>query len=199
MLRCVPSGASTPLAGATLPVLPYAAECLRKQRAAQGALAVQHGSVVSPPDLQKLNGWLDGVLSSPKRVRDEKELVELARLLASPTLERIAHEAREERALTERYAELAEGLDDPAVSVAERERRHAEFAHLRKRLGGQILHSAEASGTDRTALAAVLARLQVVLENAAKDASSSKKGRAPDYRPLLARVRELGGGKAPAP
>jgi hypothetical protein len=197
-LRCVPSDAGAPRERAPLPVLPHAAECLREQQAAQGGLAAQRRTA-PPPELQKLNVWLDGTLSSPKRVRDEKELLELARLLASPAIELMAHEAREERELTERYAELAEGLDDPAVSVTERERRHAEFAKLRKRLGGQIVHSAEASGADRTALAAVLARLQVVLESAASQASNSKRGRLPDYRPLLARVRELGGGKAPAP
>jgi hypothetical protein len=197
-LRCVQSGGSTPRARATPPGLPHAVQCLREQHAAQGVRVVPRGSA-PPPELQKLNGWVDGALASPKRVHDEKELVELAKLLASPTLERIAHEAREERALTERYAELAESLDDPSVSAAERERRHAEFAHLRKRLGGQIVQSAEASGTDRTALAAVLSRLKIVLESAATQTGSPKKGRAPDYRPLLARVRQLGGEKAAGP
>jgi hypothetical protein len=197
-LRCVQSSCATPPGDASLPALPLASECLREQRAAQDVQAPPHGSA-PPPELQKLNGWVNGALTSPKRVHDEKALVELATLLASPTLERIAHEAREERALTERYAELAESLDDPSVSVAERERRHAEFAHLRKRLGGQMVRSAEASGTDRTALAAVLSRLQSLLESAADQTASTKKGRAPDYRPLLARVRQLGGGKAPGP
>jgi len=118
--------------------------------------------------------------------------------LASPVLERIARDAREERALTERYAELAEALDDPDVSAAERERRHAEFAHLRKRLGGQIVQSAQASGTDRTSLAATLSRLHLQLEQASQ-AKPPKKTRAPNYTPLLTRLRELGAGKVPTP
>jgi hypothetical protein len=128
----------------------------------------------------------------------EAALRELAQLLAAPALERLAREAREERELTEHYAELAENLDDPNVSAGERERRRAEFATLRKRLGGQIVQGASSSGGERTQLSALLAHLITLLELPAPPPKSGKKAKPqrPDYKPLLGRLRELRGEKA---
>lgn len=183
------------------PALPNAVACLNQQRKAQARATAQPSGPLAP-ELQKLKLWLDDAQRTPTRLHDEAQLRELSQLLASPALERIAREEREERALTERYAELAEALDDPAVSSSERERRHAEFARLRQRLGGNIVASAEASGAERTALALALARLQPLLEAAAasgKSAQKLQKGAKADYQGLLGRVHELGEGKASAP
>lgn len=196
-LRCVREGGGLPDTRVPLPVLPEATACLQEQRKSQGPVAGRTAAP-PPPELQQLKDWLAASERTPAQLRDQAQLKVLAQLLASPTLERIAREAREERALTERYAELAESLDDPDASVAERERRHAEFAHLRKRLGGQIVQSAQASGTDRTALGATLSRLYVNLEFASQS-KPPKKGPAPNYGPLITRLRELGAGKASAP
>jgi len=196
-LRCVREDGGVPNTRTPAPVLPAANACLQEQRKSQG-IAVGRATVPPPPELQQLQSWLEAAERTPARLRDEVQLGVLAQLLASPVLERIARDAREERALTERYAELAEALDDPDVSAAERERRRAEFAHLRKRLGGQIVQGAQASGTDRTSLAATLSRLHLNLEHASQS-KPPKKTRAPDYPPLLARLRELGAGKAAAP
>jgi hypothetical protein len=193
-LRCTRDPSADPKAHPPLPVLPHAAECLRAQRLAQG-LAVEQPSFTPPPELQKLRAWVDLVKHTPKLWHSEPQLQELSRLLASPAIEQLAREAREERSLTEHYAELAEGLDDPAVSEGERARRHAEFDSLRKRLGGQIVHKAE-GGTDRTQLAALLAHVQAMLDEAARQSKSAKHGAAFDYRPLQARVHELASGKA---
>lgn len=189
-LRCVrdSSGAAPPL-----PVLPYAAECLREHRKSRQTLL--GAGVPTPPDLQKLKAWLDNAELQPSVLRNQKGLTELAQLLTSPTLERLAREEREERALTERYAELADGVDDPAVSAAERARRREEFAHLRRRLGGQIVQSAEGASVGRRQLAAVLARLQSMLAAAAEQ--TPKKGPKPSYEPVLTRVRELGATNSP--
>jgi hypothetical protein len=196
-LRCVREG--VPAAGVreTPPVLPGAIECLRAHRQAQRQPAPILASQL--PELQKLEAWLDLAQRTPQLLHNEANLKDLSALLAAPELDNLAQQARDERALTERYAELAEGLDDPAVSEAERERRHAEFTNLRKRLGGQIVHSAEAAGAQRTELGAVLRHLQAALENAAIGGKSGKKAKAPDYAPLLTRVRELGAGKATKP
>ena len=171
-------------------------DCLNAERQAQG-LSAEQPSAAPSPDLDKLRAWIDVVTHSPKLLRSDTQLQSLSQILASPGIEQLAREAREEHALTEHYSELAEGLDDPSVSVSERERRHAEFDNLRKRLGGQLVHKAE-GGSDRTQLAAVLAHLQLMLEEAALQGKGNKKI-VVDYRPLLARVRELGGGKAPTP
>ena len=153
------------------------------------------------PELQKLKAWVDVAQRTPGVLQNEGTLRELATLLAAPALERLAQEAREERALTEHYAELAEGLDDPSVSPGERERRRAEFEGLRKRLSGKIVQSAVASGSERTTLSALLSHLLQLLEERAARARSAKKGklRPPDYAPLLTRVHELRGEKAKAP
>jgi hypothetical protein len=196
-LRCVRDGVPTPGVHEAPPVLPGASECLRAHRQAQREATPTNASQL--PELQKLKAWLDVAQRAPQMLHSEANLKDLSALLAAPALDGLAQQAREERALTERYAELAEGLDDPAVSEAERERRHAEFAHLRKRLGGQIVHSAEASGTERTELGAVLQHLLSALENAAFSGKGAKKGKTLDYAPLLTRVRELGAGKAPKP
>lgn len=189
-LRCVKDGGNTSQR-ASLPVLPHAAECLREQRKSQGLLASQ---VAAPPpaELKKLRAWLDAAETSPAHLRSEAQLRELNALLTSPALERLAREGREERALTERYAELAEGLDDPSVSPGERKRRHEEFDSLRRRLGGKIVQAVEAAGTGHTEADAILSRLLVLLE-AAKNAKTQKKGHAVDYEPALSRIRALGG------
>jgi hypothetical protein len=177
--------------------LPGAAECLRTHRKAQRQSTQVAESKL--PELQKLKTWLDLAQRNPQLLHSPAGLKELEALLAAPALDGLAQQAREERALTERYAELAEGLDDPSVSDAERERRHAEFAHLRKRLGGQIVQSAEATGTQRTDLGAALLHLKNLLAAAPTAAKGPKKGKALDYAPILARLRALDGGKAPSP
>jgi hypothetical protein len=195
-LRCV----APPTVASSAPPLPYAHECMKALRKAQGSGKVASLSA-QPVELQKLKAWLDLVQSSPAAMRNEGALRELGQLLAAPALERMAREEREERALTEHYAELAEGLDDPNVSSGERERRRAEFDSLRKRLGGQLAATAE-SGRERTQLAALLARVIQMLETAATNAKASKKPpktRPPDYQPLLQRLHELRGEKATTP
>jgi hypothetical protein len=186
-LRCVREAAEAP----PLPVLPFAAECLREQRRHRSPAV----SVSAPPpaELGKLKAWLDSAQRAPVTLRSEAQLAELKKLLASEPLQRLAREAREERALTERYSELAEGLDDPSVSAGERKRRRDEFDQLRRRLGGQIVQSAESAGGSRAQLGAVLAHLQGLLEAAAKAYKPPKRGPKLEYESLLSRVRELGG------
>ena len=196
-LRCVREGGGPPNTSVPLPVLPEATTCLQEQRKSQG-ISTGRTPAPLPPELQQLKDWLASAERAPAHLRDPVQLNLLSQLLTSPTLDRVARDARNERALTERYAELAEGLDDPNVSAAERERRHAEFAHLRKRLGGQIVQSAQASGGDHTALGATISRLYAVLESVSQ-IKQPKKGRVLDYAPLLTRLRELGAGKAKAP
>jgi hypothetical protein len=146
----------------------------------------------------RLKAWLSLAETTPSLLRTEAGLKELTNLLSSSGLDELAQRAREERALTERYAELAEGLDEPDASPSERERRHAEFAHLRKRLGGKLVTVAEGAGRQPTELFAVLLRLRALLDVAAQ-AKSSKRGSALNYGPLLARLHELQDGKAPKP
>jgi hypothetical protein len=196
-LRCVRSSVLATGAHPTPPVLRNATECLRAQREAQGLVGAA-ATFEAPPELQRLKSWLDRAQRTPAMLRTESDVQELMRLLAAPALETLARQAREERALTERYAELAEGLDDPAVTEGERERRHAEFDHLRKRLGGQIVHSAEASGV-AVDLGAVLVRVQRLLEGVAGQAQGTPKPKLPNLAPLLAQVRALGSGKASVP
>jgi hypothetical protein len=196
-LRCVREDGGLPNTRVPPPVLPEASSCLQEQRKSQGISAARALAPL-PAELQQLKDWLASAERAPAHVRDPVQLNLLSQLLTSPTLERLARDARDERALTERYAELAEALDDPNVSAAERERRHAEFAHLRKRLGGQIVQSAQASGGDHTALGATVSRLYVVLDSASQ-VKAPKKGRVLDYGPVLARLRELGAAKAKAP
>jgi len=197
-LRCVHDGA---LAGlrATPPVLPHAAACLREKRGAAGRLTVGPGPKASP-EVQALKRWLEAVERAPENARDQRQLAALSELLASPSLERIASQARDERALTERYADLAESLDDPSVPQSERDRRHAEFEHLRRRLGDQIVSSSESAGSDHTALPALLSRLLVVVEAAAdakpQPSKPQKKPRV-DYTPVLTRLRALSGKLSP--
>lgn len=192
-LRCVNDGAAESLRK-TPPVLPHASACLREQRKAEGRVGSEP-SPTSAPEVQALRRWLDAAERSPENVHDGRQVLALAQLLASPTLEHIALEARNERALTDRYAELAEALDDPAVPQSERERRRAEFEHLRRRLGSQIVGSAERGGTDRTSLPALLSRLLVVVQAAADPktkAKAPKKARV-DYGPVLDRLQSLNG------
>jgi hypothetical protein len=151
------------------------------------------------PELQQLKGWVTNAQRNPQLLRSEPGLKELMGLLAAPALDNLAKRARDERALTERYAELAEGLDDPGISEGERQRRHAEFDHLRKRLGGQIVQSAEATGAQRTELGALLLHLQGMLEAATMLPKGARKAKLPNYGPVLARLRELGSGKVSAP
>jgi len=196
-LRCVREALPTPGVPEPPPVLPGAAECLRAQRQAQRQPTQVAESKL--PELQKLKSWLDLAQRAPQLLHSPAGLKELEALLAAPALDRLAQQAREERALTERYAELAEGLDDPAVSDAERERRHAEFAHLRRRLGGQIVQSAEASSAQRTDLGAALLHLKSLLAGVPPAKKRDKRGKALDYAPILERLRALDSGKAPSP
>lgn len=197
-LRCVRERGPAPSPQVKPPVLAGAAECLRAQRQAQGLLPPP-ASVTPVPELQQLKGWVTNAQRNPQLLRSEPGLKELMGLLAAPALDNLAKRARDERALTERYAELAEGLDDPAISEGERQRRHAEFDHLRKRLGGQIVQSAEAAGAQRTELGALLLHLQGMLEAATALPKGAKKAKLPNYGPVLARLRELGSGKVSAP
>jgi hypothetical protein len=199
-LRCVSKAPATANgAHVTPPPLPHALECLKVLRQQQAALRLGPAAVPLL-ELQKLKAWVESVERSPAVIESEAALHELAQLLATPALERLAREAREEHALTEHYAELAEGVDDPNVSAGERERRRAEFDNLRKRLGGQ-LGQKPGSGNDRTQLAALLTHLVTLLQSTPppKPGKKATKARAPDYRPLLTRVRELRGEKALAP
>lgn len=196
-LRCVNEGGVNG-GRASPPVLPHAAACLREHRRAERPVAAE-SRLKSVPEVKALERWLDAAERSPERARDQRQLLELSVLLASPQLERLAQEARDERALTERYAELAEGVDDPSVPPSERERRRAEFEHLRRRLRGQLVRGA-ASGPDRSALPALLARLLLVVEAAAEakpSPSKPSKKPKPDLSPLLTRLRALSGRRAP--
>jgi hypothetical protein len=197
-LRCVRESGPAPSPLVRPPVLAGAAECLRAQRQAQALLRPSPSSPLMP-ELQQLKGWMALAQRTPQLLRSEAGMKDLLALLGAPALDDLAKRAREERALTEHYAELAEGLDDPTISPGERERRHAEFDHLRKRLGGQIVHSAEAAGAQHTELGALLLHLEGMLEAAAILPKGAKKVKLPDYGPVLARVRELGRGKASAP
>ena len=194
-LRCTrsPTDGADTKAHTSWPVLPHAVDCLHAQRQAQGATP-ERSTTTAEPGVEKLRDWIDEAKRSPKFLRSDASLRDLSRLLASPALEQLARDARDERALTEHYSELAEGLDDPAVSAGERERRHAEFDKLRQRLADELVHEAE-GGADRTQLAALLSHLQFMLEDASIHGKPGKPG-AIDYRLILARVRELGGGKA---
>jgi hypothetical protein len=199
-LRCVPpTRATADVPSPPPPPAPYAVECLKILRQQRSALAAGPAAV-PPVELQKLEAWVKSVQGSPALVESEAALHELAQLLATPALERLAREARDERALTEHYAELAEGLDDPNVSAGERQRRRAEFDNLRRRLGGQLVHT-PGSGNDRTQLAALLSHLVSLLQNTpvSKTGKKPSKARSPDYRPLLSRLRELRGEQASAP
>jgi hypothetical protein len=147
-----------------------------------------------------MKAWVESSERSPAVAQSEVALHELAQLLAMPSLEQLAREAREERMLTEHYAERAEGIDDPNVTPGERERRRAEFGSLRKRLGGQLVQGA-GSGSDRTQRAGLLTHLVSLFERAPTPSSGKKqpKTRQPDYRPLLTRLHELRREKAPTP
>jgi hypothetical protein len=197
-LRCVREATGQPAASGNLPPLPNAAACLSQQRSSQGLAAPSVRAPAVVPDLQKLKAWLDQVNRSPALLKNERHIHELEQLLAAPALDQLARDAREERALTERYAELADGLDAPELSPGERERRRAEFDSLRKRLGGKIVGSAEAAGGARTELSAVLQHLELMIEPLQTVITKSKRRPRFDYGQVLARVHELGGkGKTP--
>lgn len=201
-LRCVPPAPATAeVERGAAPPLPYARECIKALRQANATLK----AAPTPPlaELQKLKAWVESAQRAPAVAQSEASLAELSQLLAMPALERLARDAREERELTEHYAELAEGLDDPNVSAGERERRRAEFGSLRRRLGGQIVQGGASSGSDRTQLSALLAHLIQLFEAppaaATKPAKKPAKTKQPDYGPLLVRLKELRGEKATAP
>lgn len=200
-LRCVPPNRQT-LQGKppASPPLPFAQECLKSLRVSQAALELRSNSAPAP-ELQRLKSWIDAAERSPAVVESETALRELSQLLSTPSIERMAHDAREERALTEHYAQLAEGLDDPNVSAGERERRRAEFATLRKRLGGQISQQAVSSGNDRLQLSALLAHLERALQARAQPDAGKKPSKQPrpNYAPVLSRLRELRGQKVSGP
>jgi hypothetical protein len=202
-LRCVrDGGAPASSTAATMPPLPNAAACMRALRAEQTTLKTSSSTAISLPELQKLKAWVAIAQRTPAVLQNQATLKELGELLSAPALERLAQEAREERVLTEHYAELAEGLDDPGVSEGERERRRAEFDSLRKRLGGKIVQSAVAASAERTELSALLSHILGLIESSAAQAKTAKKPtktRPSDYGPLIARVQQLRGEKAKAP
>lgn len=200
-LRCV--RASVPQEGATRPTpppLPHAAECLRVMRAEQASLKTAPAPLA--PELTRLEAWVKQASTTPAMVQTEAAQRELSQLLATPAVERLASEAREERALTERYAEVAERIDDPTATPGERERRRAEFDSLRKRLAEQLSQSAVAAGAGRRQLAALLARLEELLEShaapAAKPGQKPKKPN-PGAVALAKRVNELQGASPSKP
>lgn len=184
-LRCVRENASSP----ALPSSSQALACLRAQRELQKPIETPTSGV--PRELKDLRGWVDSAARSPKQLRDPLRLAELSHLLTSPTLDRLARDAAEERALTERYSELAESLDDAAASPSERARRRAEFDNLRRRLGTRIALSA--NGGDQLQLGALLTQVQALLEAAAAQSTKRRGREIPGYGPLLARVRGLAG------
>lgn len=200
-LRCV--RASVPQPGATRPSpppLPHAAECLRTMRAEQASLKTAPAPLA--PELTRLETWVRQASTTPGMLQTETAQRELSQLLAAPAVERLASEAREERALTERYAELAERIDDPTATPGERERRRAEFDSLRKRLAGQLSQSAVAAGAGRRQLSALLARLDELLEpHAAPSGRPGKKPKKPNAGAvaLAKRVDELQGATAAGP
>lgn len=202
-LRCVREhgGSSSPIA-VQPPPLPNAASCLRSLRAAKTTLKSDNPAA-SLPELQKLKTWVETARRVPVMLQQEATLEELRQLLSAPALQRLAQEARDERALTERYAELAESLDDTGVSEAERGRRRAEFDELRKRLSDKIVKSAVATRGDRTALSALLSLLASMLESSSapqvKPAKKPPRPRPPNHASVVAQVRELQGEKASAP
>lgn len=197
-VRCVRDSGPAPDVHAALPVLPHAAECLRAQRQSRGPIAVR--PIRAPtPELQRLRAWVELAQRTPALLRGETGLQELAQILAAPALEELGAAAREERALTERYAELADGLDDASVSASERERRRAEFDSLRRRLGGRIVRNSVGSANEHTELAAVLTHLGNLLEKNAAQAKAGKKGKGLDYAPLVKRVAQLAQGGGPGP
>jgi len=196
-LRCVRDGTGQ----TNPPPLPNASACVRALRTQQSSLKAAKPTV-SSPEVQKLKAWVELAQRTPASLQSQAALKELSDLLAAPALERLAQEAAEERAITEHYAELAEGLDDPAVTEAERQRRHAEFDSLRKRLSGKIVDSAVAGGAGRTELSALLSHVLQLLQGKAAQAKTAKKPsktRPPDYGPLIARLQQLRGEKAQAP
>lgn len=187
-VRCVKDGAG---ALPPLPVLPLAAACLKEHR--QKKTQSETSAAQPPAELLKLKAWLDLATRTPRMLQEPGQLKDLGTLLQSPALESLAKEAREEHALTERYAELAEGLDDPNVSADERQRRRDEFQHLRQRLGGKIVESATKTSAGRTQLGALMLRLDQLLAAAESSAAPKKTQPKPDYRALRSRVRELSG------
>ncbi|HKY35649.1 MAG TPA: hypothetical protein VJN18_06920 [Polyangiaceae bacterium] len=196
-LRCVRDG----IGQTSPPPLPNASACVRALRTQQSSLRTVKPTV-SMPELLKLKAWVELTQRTPTVLQNQVSLKELHELLAAPALERLAQEAREERALTEHYAELADGLDDPSVSEGERQRRRAEFDSLRKRLSGKIVDSAVAGSAERTELSALLNHVLQLLQGRAAQAKLAKKPaktRPPDYGPLITRLQQLRGEKVPAP
>jgi hypothetical protein len=196
-LRCVRDPNSSARAEAP-PPLPEAAKCLRAEREAQGLLTSKQPKAPVPAELEKLKVWTELAQRTPALLNDPANIHGLTELLDAPAIERLAREAREERALTEHYAELADSLDDPAASEGERERRRREFDALRRRLGGKIVQSTEAASSARTQLWAVTTELQALLERRKQAMKTIKKSRAVDYGPALKRLGELRGGKTSA-
>ncbi len=195
-LRCVRPNVTDEELSRLTPRLPNASACLRALRAERTQLRARPSAPVAP-ELLQLRAWVEQAARSPILLQSAASLRELGELLSAPALERMAQEAQSERALTEHYAELAEGLDDPSVSPGERARRRAEFDSLRKRLSAQLVQSAEAGG-GRTQLSALVAHLQQLLEAAAR-AKPGRRGPKLDYAPVLTRLRALTGAKAGHP
>lgn len=197
-LRCVRDGQpASSSARPTPPPLPEAAACLSTLRSEQAKLKAPASA--PPIELERLDAWLKRFAKAPVLLNTEAAQRDLLQLLSAPALDTLAREAREERALTERYAELAEALDDPAASPGERQRRQAEFDTLRKRLSGQIGALAIASSANRRLLSTLLTRVEDALNQVEKARKSPQKGKhVVDPAPIWRRVRELQG-QSPAP
>jgi hypothetical protein len=193
-LRCVRDG-RRPAGGArpTPPPLPEASACLRALKAEQATLKAP--AAAPPVELERLEAWLRQLGKSPVLTHTEAGQRELLQLLSAPALDTLAREAREERALTERYAELADSVDDPAASPGERQRRQTEFDTLRKRLSGQIAGTAIASSAHRRQLSTILARVDEALDEVDRARKQGKKAKhpIPDPAAIRRRVRELRG------
>jgi len=195
-VRCVRDARSEVRTDAP-PPLPEAAKCLHAEREAQGLLTSKSpANAATPAELEKLKMWAELTRRTPALLNDQENLRGLMVLLATPAIEQLAREAREERALTERYAELAESLDDPAASESERARRRGEFDALRRRLGGKIVQSTEGASSARTQLWAVTTELQNLLERRKQAVKPGKKSL--DYGSALKRLSELRTGKTDA-
>ncbi len=186
-LRCVRETASAAPAPKSLtPPLPHAARCVQTLRAAQQSLGRTSAAAPSP-SLTRLSAWADRLQKTPSLLAEEASLRELEGLLQEPALNALAQEADQERILTERYAELADSLDDPSVSPAERQRRRQEFATLRKRLADQLVRASAGSSDGHTELRALLAHLLELVEPSVAPEKQGKKG-APKRRASLAAI-----------
>lgn len=202
-LRCVREGHAFGHEPPPPPVLPHAKQCLESLRALRASARTPTERASAPRELTELRRWVEALGHDPLRLQQEPALRDLAALLEAPALERLAREASEERELTDRYAQLADALDEPGVSAGERLRRRAEFDNLRRRLSGKLAQNA--GGAELyTELDALLTHLERTLRAPPPaPPSKARKGvaRTPtlDHRPLVSRVRQLRGESSAPP